>query len=111
MRSFVSPKQDDWDDLLPLAEFAIDNTVNRSTGYTLFYLNSGQHPFDPVSSHVHRGGRLDQRGIDRATQLPAVIAFYELIANTLKDAKSNLKIAQDRSKSEADSKRRDLCSK
>jgi hypothetical protein len=38
LRHFVSPRQDDWDDHLALAEFAINDSVNPSTGYSLFDL-------------------------------------------------------------------------
>jgi hypothetical protein len=38
LRHFVSPCQDDWDDHLALAEFAINDSVNPSTGYSPFYL-------------------------------------------------------------------------
>ena len=34
---------------LPLAEFAANNAVNASTGYTPFYLETGQDPAVPMS--------------------------------------------------------------
>ena len=37
LRHYTSPRQDDWDDYLALAEFAINNSVNPSTGYTPFF--------------------------------------------------------------------------
>ena len=33
-----------WVDLLPVLEFAVNNTPNHMTGYTAFYLNYGYHP-------------------------------------------------------------------
>ena len=33
-----------WLDVLPTVEFAINNTPNRTTGYSAFYLNYGYHP-------------------------------------------------------------------
>ena len=44
LRCFVSYHQDDWVSLLPLAEFSFNNTLNASTGFTPFFLNSGFHP-------------------------------------------------------------------
>lgn len=37
----------DWEELLPLLEFAYNNTVQSSTKQTPFYLNYGQHPVGP----------------------------------------------------------------
>lgn len=48
LRHFVSDKMDNWDDLLPAAEFAINNSYNRSIGTTPFYLNHGYHPSVPL---------------------------------------------------------------
>ena len=39
---------DDWSDHLPLAEFAINNSVHSSTGQTPFYLNGMRHPRVPA---------------------------------------------------------------
>ena len=44
LRCFISYHQDDWVSLLPLAEFTFNNTVNASTGFTPFFVNSGSHP-------------------------------------------------------------------
>ena len=41
---FVSHRQDDWADWLPLAEFAYNNHVHSATRHTPFELDSGQHP-------------------------------------------------------------------
>ena len=39
LRSFISPGQSDWDDLLPLVEFAVNNSINVATGYNWLVLN------------------------------------------------------------------------
>src|SRR5258708_248388 len=41
---FVSHRQDDWADWLPLAEFAYNNRVHSATRHTPFKLDSGQYP-------------------------------------------------------------------
>ena len=33
-----------WRKRLSLAEFAANNSISVATGYTLFFLNSGEHP-------------------------------------------------------------------
>ena len=42
--AFINYKQNDWAKLLPIAEFAYNNTKNISTGYTPFELNYDFHP-------------------------------------------------------------------
>ena len=49
LRSFVNHRQDNWDELLPLIQFAINDSTQTSTGETPFYLTSGQHPLTPSS--------------------------------------------------------------
>ena len=41
---------DRWDEMLDLVEFAINNAVNRSTGFTPFQLMQGGHPRTPLGS-------------------------------------------------------------
>ena len=43
LRAFVNFEQNDWARLLPMAEFAYNNTKNVSTGHTSFELNCGYH--------------------------------------------------------------------
>ena len=44
LRPYIEHRPSTWISQLPLAEFAANNAVNVSTGFTRFYLNSGQHP-------------------------------------------------------------------
>src|SRR5258707_526055 len=44
LQVFVSHRQDDWADWLPLAEFAYNNKVHTATCQTPFELDTGQHP-------------------------------------------------------------------
>jgi hypothetical protein len=43
-QSFVNHEQDDWVSLLPMAEFAYNNSVTTATGLSPFYTNYGFHP-------------------------------------------------------------------
>jgi len=38
-----------WSEFLPLVEFALNNSVHASTGFTPFFLNNGRHPTLPTS--------------------------------------------------------------
>ena len=51
LRSFVDERQDDWPSLIPLVEFAINDSASPlGHGYTAFYADRGQHPRRPLSS-------------------------------------------------------------
>ena len=45
LRIFVNHRQDDWSEWLSLAQFAYNDKIHSSTGYSPFYLNSGFHPW------------------------------------------------------------------
>ena len=45
LRIFINHHQNDWKDWLPLAEFALNDSVHSATGATPFYINTGQHPW------------------------------------------------------------------
>lgn len=44
LQAFVSARQTDWAEWLACAEFALNNKINSSTGYSPFFLNYGRHP-------------------------------------------------------------------
>lgn len=44
LRAFVNSNHDDWHDYLAAVEFAYNDTVHSSTGYTPFEMNNGKHP-------------------------------------------------------------------
>lgn len=50
---FTNKRQNDWDELLPLAEFQHNNKIHSSTKQTLFMLDTGQHPHMGFELHQH----------------------------------------------------------
>ena len=44
LRMYCNYQQDNWSDLLPLAEFAYNNTPSATTGVSPFFTNKGYHP-------------------------------------------------------------------
>jgi len=52
LRAFVSKEQDDWVRLLPMAEFAYNNSTTTGNGMSPFYANYGFHPaaMNPAST-------------------------------------------------------------
>jgi hypothetical protein len=52
LRVYCNYQQDNWNSLLPLAEFAYNNAPNATTGISPFYANKGYHP--EVAVHPER---------------------------------------------------------
>src|SRR5260370_20430062 len=44
LQAYMNYQQDNWAPLLPLAEFAYNNTVSTTTGISPFFTNKGYHP-------------------------------------------------------------------
>ncbi|XP_073418731.1 uncharacterized protein [Dendrobates tinctorius] len=89
LRCFICHLQDDWVDLLPLAEFSYNNSQSASTKLSPFYANLGYHP-----------NILPRFPID--TPLPAVADRITSLQQNLDLLKRNLESAQDRYKKSAD---------
>jgi hypothetical protein len=83
LRIYCSYHQDNWDELLPLAEFTHNNTPSDSTGISPFYANKGFNP----NLTVYPDSEISSV---RARDYAVNIADLQLL---LKD---ELKIAQDR---------------
>jgi hypothetical protein len=82
LRLFVSERQDDWVDLLPMAEFQYNNHIHSSTQQTPFFLDSGQHlgmGFEP----------------QQPFRLESVSEFTDKMKLALEEAKSALAKAKD----------------
>ncbi|GJP39587.1 hypothetical protein CLOM_g23941, partial [Closterium sp. NIES-68] len=60
LRSFIGPTQDDLEELLPMVEFAVNNSVHEGTHEKPFILNCGQHPTTPA---MHGIGKLRRVGM------------------------------------------------
>lgn len=98
LRNYVSPDQLDWDQYLFLAEFAMNNAYNYSTGMTAFQANQGWQPLTPLTE-----------GLPRAVSpVPVAEDFRIQWQQRFKRAKQNLLAAQSRYKSFADLKRREV---
>ena len=98
LRHYVTSGRADWDEHLPCAEFAINDSVNSSTGHTPFFLNYGEHPSNPMLGAPPPG---PVRSLEAT-------AFTEAIADAVRSAKAHLRAAQDRQKAAADKRRRDV---
>ena len=86
LRPYVERSPHTWVKQLPLAEFAMNNVVSISTGFTPFYLNTGTHPTTPVS--MMRGGA------SKGSQNEAVKETVERMKIALAEVQTNLERAQ-----------------
>ena len=67
LRCYVNYLQDDWSELLPLAEFAYNNTPQDSIGMTPFFANKGYHPILNVDVAKVKGSKLLETAQDWAS--------------------------------------------
>ena len=96
LRPYVDRRPTKWLELLPLLEFAANNSVNASTGSTPFYLNFGIHPISPLSMlHQH------QFSTNETTT-----TILDSMKIALEEAQQNLQQAQARAVRQAHKSRR-----
>jgi hypothetical protein len=89
LRHYCSYQQDNWADLLPLAEFAYNNAPNASTGVSPFFANKGYHP--ALDIHPER----DVASL-RAREFAANInELHDYLAESLKLAQERYQTASD----------------
>ena len=82
------------------AEFAANNAVNVSTGYSPFYLQVGDNPIVP-STFLNKGAG------SRDSRMEAIQEMVDRMKTALEDAQQNLATAQQRIKTYVDRSRRD----
>lgn len=98
LRHYVGPRQDDWDQCLPLIEFAINNSMNKSIGSSPFRLYTPYEPRTPANLALPA---------KHTFTVPMASSLVQLMGERLKRAMSCLTSAQARQKQAADSKRQD----
>lgn len=90
----VAGDQQEWDQYLAAAEFAINNSFHESIGTTPFRLNNGRAPRLPLS-------------VPGRSLVPTAAQFADQMSTGLTEAKKCLEAAQQRQKRYADRSRRD----
>ena len=91
LRAFVSRRRDK---LLPLMEFAYNNSEQASTKQTPFYLNSGRHSLLPVNLDVPPN-----------RNAPTAQALAQHLRNTLERAQAHIAKSQERQAHQANKRR------
>ena len=92
IRHFIDGEHKQWEELLPLVQFAMNNAKSSSTGETPFFLNHGCHPATPISLSLPEG------------KLPSLDAVFKDLESTHVRIRDLLKAAQDRQKAYADAR-------
>ena len=90
LRPYVERRPAGWSQHLALAEFAANNAVNVATGYTPFFLNSGDHPIVPLILLHDR---------DASSHVEAVQMMVDWMKIALEEAQANLSVAANWAKS------------
>jgi hypothetical protein len=91
LRSFINYEIDNWVGLLPMAEFAYNNSITQASGMPPFYANYGSYPgsMNPASIPNTKG--------DNMAYIHHLLSMQEML-------KKNLKTTQERMKKYADLK-------
>jgi len=98
LRAYVQhDTRNNWDEYLTPLEFAYNNSANRVTGYTPFFLMYGEHPHTPASL-LH----------SKHSDAPAVDEFLADMTRTLKSARQKFAAVQSRMQADVDKHRRDV---
>ena len=92
LRSYVHPHGDDWDQRLGEVEFAYNNSEQKSTGQTPFYLLYGYHPRTPI----------DLYNPEAVEETPAAKDFVKRLIDGHQAAKAAMEIAGQRQKEQFD---------
>jgi len=95
LRAYVNYAQDNWDEKLIALEIAVNNSTQESTGFTPFYLNSGQHPHLPLSL------------LTDTSDNALAPAMLQNLRDNLAIAKQHLLAAQEKQSHEANKSRRE----
>ena len=87
-----------WVEVLPTIEFAVNNTPNRTTGYSAFYLNYGYHPLHPLQL-LHS---------PEETNIEAVVQFTSRMQKEFEVALQQLQRAREQMMHQTDWQRRSV---
>ena len=82
LRLFVSERQDDWDEFIPMGEFAYNNAVHSSTQTTPFLIDTGRHPRMGFEPH-------------RRAEIEEVNKFVDRMRTAYEEAKAAITKAKD----------------
>ncbi|KAE8260696.1 hypothetical protein A4X09_0g7746 [Tilletia walkeri] len=95
LRPYCSYQKDNWDELLPMAEFAVNNAPSATTGVSPFQANYGRHPRTPSTLGI-------------SVPAPASVTLAEDLHALHQEMHDRIVKAQAHQKDYADKRRMDL---
>ncbi|CAI5712974.1 unnamed protein product [Peronospora farinosa] len=101
-----------WSSMLPVVEFALNNSVHASTGYTPFYVNGLTHPHVPLTILPSGSGISGVEVVERLANFSLITvkkqvnAFLATQLNVLRHVRDAMAYSQDQHKEYADAKGR-----
>jgi hypothetical protein len=84
LRHYTAYHQDDWDEHLSILELAHNNSIQASTGFSPYFLNTGQHPRMPIETSLGKDIQTNE----------AATTLLESLYQTLDLAHKNIETAQ-----------------
>ncbi|KAG2943644.1 hypothetical protein PC129_g22420 [Phytophthora cactorum] len=114
LRSVCAAAPRTWSERLPVVEFALNNAVHPSTGFTPFYLNGMRHPRVPLTlrggteASIISGGEARKALFSQVSDLRPVSvrkkveSFIDTTLNVINRVRDAMAIAQDRQKEYSD---------
>jgi hypothetical protein len=112
LRSICADTPKRWSSMLPVVEFALNNAVHASTGYTPFYVNGLTHPRVPLTLPLRGSGLGGGEVADRLADISPITVqkqvseFLATRLNVLRHVRDALADSQDKQKEQADAKGR-----
>ena len=117
IRHYVTPEMDNWDALLPPAEFAVNNSYSQTLGTIPFFLNYGYHPTVPLEVGLSPHSAVDKLLNDQHALRADVGQYFAFAQQRLQanritalvhSARKVLAASRNRQKQYADKKRSHL---
>jgi hypothetical protein len=99
LEAFTTHHQDQWDTMLPLAQYAYNTSTQSSTDWSLFELDEGYTPSIPFNYVAGQRQHDEMRSLEGAV-------YVERLQGSLQDAQDCIRKAQDSQTAEANSSRR-----
>jgi hypothetical protein len=103
LRAYCLDCPEDWDAKLRAAEFAYNNSVHASTGFSPFFLNYGQHPRTPAA--LFAAVAVDAPPLAATISRNSADAFAAKMRLLVSRAKQHLETARERQKRFSDARR------
>jgi len=100
LRIYVNYEQNDWEDLLPLAQYTYNDTHHSAINMTPFFANKGYHPNFNISLRPTDDKHVDISATDFAHKLSLT---HQILRQELASSADRMKRFYDRSRQEAPS--------